>query len=96
MSAYKEVDRFLDDVTRHLELRSHFSNLETGEEFITTCQTLGYNFDAKQFKQVVKSHSRGVEFRRESGVWGWLRSIKTPLDEGMDDLEWTSIHPSHG
>jgi predicted ribosomally synthesized peptide with nif11-like leader len=71
----QNAHRFLSDASRDDHLRDKFQTVSTPEEFLHTCQTLGYEFTTDELKDVIQEHSEGVEIRRKTGVWTWLRRV---------------------
>ncbi|MGP1382750.1 MAG: Nif11-like leader peptide family natural product precursor [Thainema sp.] len=70
-SAYK----FLSDASHDEHLRDKFQHVANGQEFIQTCQSLGYDFTIEELQEVIQENSEGVEVRRKTGVWTWLRQV---------------------
>lgn len=67
--------KFLLDVTHKEELRTLFNDVTNPDDFITRCQKLGYDFTHEELETVIREHSVGVEIRRKTGVWVWLRKV---------------------
>ena len=70
-SAYK----FLSDASNNEHLRDKFQHVSNGQEFIQICQSLGYDFTTDELQEVIQENSEGVEVRRKTGVWTWLRQV---------------------
>lgn len=71
----ESVNKFLSDVAYRESLRSHFDQVQNGQDFIQVCQELGYDFTIDELKMVVKENSEGVLVRRKTGAWTWLRQV---------------------
>lgn len=71
----ENAHQFLRDVSLHNHLRDEFKETTTPEQFIQKCQDLGYDFTTDELKEVIASHSEGVEIRRKTGIWVWLRQV---------------------
>lgn len=71
----ESASQFLEAVAIHAELRDNFQSVTKPEEFIQVAEHLGYNFTTEELKEVVEDHSQGVQMRRPTGVWPWLRSV---------------------
>ena len=72
----ESANKFLEDIAHHHDLRNQFQNVETPQDFIQVAQSLGYQFTSDELKETVKEHSQGVEIRRKTGIWPWLRSVQ--------------------
>ena len=71
----ESADKFLQAATYKSEIRDKFKNVTNPQEFIQVSQELGYSFTTEELKAVAKEKSKGVTMRRNTGVWGWLRTI---------------------
>ena len=71
----ESVDKFLTAIVSDTnnEIRGKFADVTNPQEFITKCQELGYIFTTDELKAVLEDKSEGVEVRRNTGVWKWLR-----------------------
>jgi len=67
--------QFLHDAINDLTLREKFAEVRTPASFIDTASELGYTFSTAELETVVKEYSQGVETRRATGIWPWLRTI---------------------
>jgi predicted ribosomally synthesized peptide with nif11-like leader len=71
----ESAKQFLQDAVKSMPLREKFSDVRTPKEFLDTAQMLGYNFTTEELESIVKEASQGVETRRPTGIWPWLRTI---------------------
>jgi predicted ribosomally synthesized peptide with nif11-like leader len=67
--------KFLTEVTHKDDLRIQFQEVKNRDEFIDTCQKLGYDFTHEELVTVIKEHSIGILVRRKTGLWVWLRQV---------------------
>ncbi len=74
--SYENATQFLLDIVHKEELRKKFKSVTNPQEFMVICQQLGYDFTHEELEIVIKEHSVGVNLRRETGIWTWLRTIK--------------------
>ncbi len=71
----ENAEQFLKDVLHQPELRATFEDAETPQDFFKISQNLGYDFSSQDLQTVVSQHSEGVEIRRRTGIWHWLRTV---------------------
>jgi predicted ribosomally synthesized peptide with nif11-like leader len=71
----ESAKQFLQEAVKNVSLRDKFSDVRTPKEFLDIAQTLGYTFTTEELEIVVKEASQGVETRRPTGIWPWLRTI---------------------
>lgn len=71
----EQAERFLVAVAQNQDLRTHFIEVKTPEEFAQVAKSLGYDFTPNDLKIAVENHSKGVTQRRHTGVWEWLRRV---------------------
>jgi len=67
--------QFLKDATWDVDLREQFNAVAKPEEFIKVASQLGYTFTTEELKAVVHEHSQGIQTRRSTGIWSWLRRV---------------------
>jgi predicted ribosomally synthesized peptide with nif11-like leader len=72
----ESANQFLEAAAQHTNLREHFHSVAAPEEFIEVAEKLGYTFTTEELREALKEHSQGVNLRRRTGVWPWLRSVK--------------------
>lgn len=72
----KNVTQFLSDAAQSRTLREKFQAANSSEEFLNIARQLGYNFTTEELQNVIHDCSQGVEVRRHTGVWPWLRSVR--------------------
>lgn len=71
----QNATKFFQAAVTDTALREKFKRCGNLEEFLQAASELGYTFTQAQLMAVVKQHSEGINFRRKTGVWLWLRSI---------------------
>lgn len=71
----ESASRFLEAAAHNKELRDRFDTVQSPEEFLTMIQKLGYSFTTEELMTLAREQSQGVNVRRNTGVWKWLRSI---------------------
>jgi predicted ribosomally synthesized peptide with nif11-like leader len=71
----EDAMKFLEAATTNEALREKFKLAANPEEFIKIASELGYTFTTQELQVVVEKNSAGVIFRRNTGVWPWLRSV---------------------
>jgi predicted ribosomally synthesized peptide with nif11-like leader len=71
----ESATRFLEAVAYDETLRSKFDGVDGPEEFLRTTEKLGYSFTTDELMTIAHEQSQGVEIRRSTGVWKWLRRI---------------------
>lgn len=71
----ESAKQFLKEAVNNMSLRDKFADVRTPQEFIDVATTLGYDFTTEELETIVKEASQGVETRRPTGVWPWLRTI---------------------
>ncbi|MGD1900896.1 MAG: Nif11-like leader peptide family natural product precursor [Geitlerinemataceae cyanobacterium] len=71
----ESAQKFLRDAVNDSSLREKFSDVKSPAEFIEVANELSYTFSTAELETVVKDVSKGVEMRRATGVWPWLRTI---------------------
>lgn len=72
----KNVTQFLADAAQDRTLREKFQSANSSEEFLNIAQKLGYSFTTEELQNVIHDYSQGIEVRRNTGVWPWLRSVR--------------------
>ncbi|AFY64960.1 Nif11-like leader peptide family natural product precursor [Geitlerinema sp. PCC 7407] len=65
---------FLEAIAQDETLRHRFQGVEDGEAFLAIADEMGYTFSIGELKEVIGELSEGVQTRRHTGVWKWLRS----------------------
>jgi predicted ribosomally synthesized peptide with nif11-like leader len=83
----ESATRFLDAVTDDEVLRHQFDYAQTPEDFLSLAQEMGFSFTTRELAQVVLDSSTGVEIRRSTGVWKWLRQMKWVTREHFAGME---------
>ncbi|USR89804.1 Nif11-like leader peptide family natural product precursor [Phormidium yuhuli AB48] len=71
----ENAEQFLKDVLHEPDLRNAFTKSESPEQFLNIAQGLGYDFSSQDLETVVARHSQGVNTRRRTGIWQWLRTV---------------------
>jgi predicted ribosomally synthesized peptide with nif11-like leader len=71
----ESAKQFLQEAVKNTSLRDKFTDVRTPKEFLDMAQTLGYSFTTEELEIIVKEASQGVETRRPTGIWPWLRTI---------------------
>lgn len=71
----ENAHRFLEAVASDETLREKFEQASSPEEFNQVAQQLGYSFSNEELMTLAHQLSEGVELRRMTGVWKWLRRI---------------------
>lgn len=71
----ESAKQFLQEAVKNMSLRDKFTDVRTPKEFLDIAQTLGYSFTTEELEIIVKEASQGVETRRPTGIWPWLRTI---------------------
>jgi len=71
----ESAKQFLREAVRNMSLREQFADVRTPKEFIDMASTLGYSFTTEELEAIVKEASQGVEIRRPTGIWPWLRTV---------------------
>lgn len=71
----ESAKQFLQEAVKNMSLRDKFTDVRTPKEFLDMAQTLGYSFTTEELEIIVKEASQGVETRRPTGIWPWLRTI---------------------
>jgi len=71
----KNVTQFLADAAQNRDLREKLQTANSSEEFLNIAQQLGYNFTTEELQNVIHHYSQGIEVRRNTGIWPWLRSV---------------------
>ncbi len=79
--------RFLDTVTDDETLRRQFEHAQTPADFLSLVQEMGFNFTTQELIQAVKENSAGVETRRHTGVWKWLRQVNWVARDYFGDFD---------
>ena len=82
----ESATRFLDAITHDEILRHQFDYAQTPEDFLSLAQEMGFSFTTPELAQVVVASSTGVETRRSTGVWKWLRQMKWATREHFAEL----------
>jgi predicted ribosomally synthesized peptide with nif11-like leader len=80
----ENATNFLEKIAQRNDLRSHFLHVRSPQEFATVAGDLGFHFTPEELKEVVKTHSAGVNQRRHTGVWEWLRTVPWVEKTGGD------------
>ncbi|MFM7449284.1 MAG: Nif11-like leader peptide family natural product precursor [Leptolyngbyaceae cyanobacterium] len=71
----ESVTQFLEVAAQDESVRNLFCSVTCPEEFLQVSQQLGYRFTLDEFKAIAHEQSQGVQVRRSTGVWKWLRQI---------------------
>ncbi len=71
----ENAEQFLKDALHHPEVRAAFHDAKTPQDFFKISESLGYNFSGQELETVVSEHSQGVQIRRRTGIWQWLRTV---------------------
>jgi predicted ribosomally synthesized peptide with nif11-like leader len=71
----ESATQFLDKVTDDEGLRRQFTYAQSPEDFLSLAQEMGFSFTTQELVQVVTEKSAGVQTRRATGVWKWLRQM---------------------
>lgn len=80
----ENATKFLEEVAQRNDIRSHFLHVRSPQEFANVAGDLGFHFTPQELKDVVKEHSAGVNQRRHTGVWEWLRTVPWVEKTGGD------------
>ena len=72
----ESANRFLEAVAHDEALRSKFEGVTGPDDFIRVTEKLGYSFTTDELMAIAREQSQGVQVRRSTGVWKWLRGIK--------------------
>ncbi len=83
----ESANRFLNAVTDNEPLRHRFDQVQTPEDFVSLAQEMGFNFTTHELTQIVLEGSRGIEIRRVTGIWKWLRHTKWSTREHFAEIE---------
>ncbi len=83
----ESATRFLNAVTDNEPLRHRFDYVQSPEDFLSLAQEMGFSFTTQELTQVVLEGSRGVELRRITGIWKWLRHTKWATREHFTEIE---------
>ena len=71
----KNAGQFLTDAAQNRTLRETLEGAISAEDFLNIAQQLGYTFTKEELGDVIHFYSEGIEVRRSTGVWPWLRSV---------------------
>ncbi|MFO8039774.1 MAG: Nif11-like leader peptide family natural product precursor [Sodalinema sp.] len=71
----KNAEQFLKDALHNPELRAAFEDAKTPQDFFQISESLGYDFSSQDLETVISQHSQGVQIRRRTGIWHWLRTV---------------------
>jgi predicted ribosomally synthesized peptide with nif11-like leader len=71
----ESATRFLEAVAHDEALRDKFTDVQNPEDFLRVSEQLGYSFTTEELMAIAKEQSQGVELRRNTGVWKWLRHV---------------------
>jgi predicted ribosomally synthesized peptide with nif11-like leader len=71
----ESATRFLEAITYDETLRDKFADVQDPEGFLRISEQLGYSFTTEELMAVAREQSQGVEMRRSTGVWKWLRHV---------------------
>jgi predicted ribosomally synthesized peptide with nif11-like leader len=71
----ESASRFLEAVASDETLREQFDQIQGPEEFLQITEQLGYSFTTDELMTLAREQSEGINVRRHTGVWKWLRSI---------------------
>jgi predicted ribosomally synthesized peptide with nif11-like leader len=72
----ESANRFLEAITHDASLRSKFEEVTGPEDFLRVIENLGYSFTTEELMEIAREQSQGVQVRRTTGVWKWLRGVK--------------------
>lgn len=71
----ESANRFLEAVAYDEALRDRFQQVQGPDDFLSIIQQLGYSFTTDELLSIAQEQSEGINVRRNTGVWKWLRSI---------------------
>ena len=71
----ESASRFLEAVAYDEAMRDKFENVHSPEDFLKVIDQLGYSFTTDELLTLAREQSQGVNVRRHTGVWKWLRGI---------------------
>lgn len=71
----KNAGQFLADAAQNGTLRETLETATSAENFLNIAHQLGYTFTNEELGDVIHFYSEGIEVRRSTGVWPWLRSV---------------------
>ena len=71
----ESANRFLEAVAYDETLRDRFQQIQGPDDFLSIIQQLGYSFTTDELLSIAQEQSEGINVRRHTGVWKWLRSI---------------------
>lgn len=71
----KNASQFLTDATENRTLRETLETAANAQEFLNIAHQLGYTFTTEELNSVIHDCSDGINLRRNTGVWPWLRSV---------------------
>ncbi|MBW4663900.1 MAG: Nif11-like leader peptide family natural product precursor [Chroococcus sp. CMT-3BRIN-NPC107] len=71
----KNVNQFLADAAQNRTLRETLQKATDAEEFLNISRQLGYTFTTEELREVINDCSEGIQVRRSTGVWPWLRNV---------------------
>ena len=71
----ESASRFLEAAASDEGLRRKFEGVEGPDDFLKMTEQLGYSFTTDELMAIAHEQSQGVEVRRSTGVWKWLRGI---------------------
>jgi predicted ribosomally synthesized peptide with nif11-like leader len=72
----KSAQRFLECVAHDGDLRHRFEAASNCGDFLSVAQEMGYSFTSDELMQVASQLSEGIDLRRPTGVWKWLRAVE--------------------
>ena len=71
----KNAGQFLADAAQNRTLRETLEGATNAEDFLNIAHQLGYTFTSEELGDVIHFYSEGIQVRRSTGVWPWLRSV---------------------
>jgi predicted ribosomally synthesized peptide with nif11-like leader len=71
----ESATQFLEAVAYDETMRNQFADVQSPEDFLRISEQLGYSFTTAELMAIVKENSQGVQVRRNTGVWKWLRQV---------------------
>ena len=72
----KNAGQFLADAAQNRTLRETLETATNAEDFLNIAHQLGYVFTTEELSNVIHFYSEGIEVRRSTGVWPWLRNVR--------------------
>lgn len=73
--SHETAYQLLEVASQDSTIREKLEAATDPNDFIKIAETLGYQFTLEDLKAVVEENSAGVELRRKTGIWPWLRTV---------------------